>query len=197
MLVLLLLRVYHSQRLPHTSPPMRRRPACTQIKPMPPMPALRLVVVANLIAEAAMVAFHLLPVLLLRLWCWHKLRSQALPLPLHAPGGDKPGSSAGKPPAKQLGSGSSEGSCGELACGAASEPAGAIKPRPAAAASTLRPPVAMLRGLSRKMERWEAGGRPQLRRRLALCCITAGFVSTCSLHFLAPGFVDVSIGGWG
>ncbi|PSC67149.1 ACCUMULATION AND REPLICATION OF CHLOROPLASTS chloroplastic [Micractinium conductrix] len=164
-----------------------------QIKPMPPMPALRLVVVANLIAEAAMVAFHLLPVLLLRLWCWHKLRSQALPLPLHAPGGDKPGSSAGKPPAKQLGSGSSEGSCGELACGAASEPAGAIKPRPAAAASTLRPPVAMLRGLSRKMERWEAGGRPQLRRRLALCCITAGFVSTCSLHFLAPGFVDVSI----
>lgn len=72
----------------------------------------------------------------------------------------------------------------------ASEPHG---PRLAAARSTVRAPVPLLRGLTRRFDDWE-GARPVLRRRLAMAAITLSFMGTCSLQILAPGFVDVSIG---
>lgn len=193
-----------------------------QVEASPPVPALRLVVVSNLIAEAFMVCFHLAPKLLL---AWVRRQRQqrragssgALPVTVAA----EHVTVDEKPPAKQPvdscctsedgGSGgspnesSAEPQNGVSACPAAAAEAGrgavaavgapssGAKPRLAAAPSTVRPPVPLLRGLSRKMEQWEEE-RPVLRRRLALAAITVTFMGCCSLQILAPGFVDVSIG---
>lgn len=197
-----------------------------QVEASPPVPALRLVVVSNLIAEAFMVCFHLAPKLLL---AWVRRRRQRQRQQRQAgSSGTLPVTAAAehvtvdeKPPAKQPvdscctsedgGSGgspnenSSERHNGVSACPAAAAEAGrgavagtgaassGAKPRLTAAPSTVRPPVPLLRGLSRKMEQWEEE-RPVLRRRLALAAITVTFMGCCSLQILAPGFVDVSIG---
>lgn len=83
------------------------------------------------------------------------------------------------------------------ACAAAAAAEAGHSPAPArklaAARSTVRAPVPLVRGLSRRMERWEAG-RPGVRRTLALAAISVSFMGCCSLQILAPGFVDVSIG---
>lgn len=198
-----------------------------QVKAVPPVPALRLVVVSNLFAEAFMVCFHLVPKLLLG-WVQRQRqrRRQAdkrHSLPVIAASAEQPAGDE-KPPAKQpvdscctSEDGTSSGSPNEgptgpqqdgSACPAAAAEAGqggvattgiagkgtaSSKPRLVAAPSTLRPPVPLLRGLSRKMEQWEEE-RPVLRRRLALAAITVTFMGCCSLQILAPGFVDVSIG---
>lgn len=212
---------------PLLSPDARSAAASTmQVKAVPPVPALRLVVVSNLFAEAFMVCFHLVPKLLLA-WVQRQRqrRRQAdncRSLPVVAASAEQPAGE--KPPAKQpvdscctSEDGTSSGSPHEgptepqqdgRACPAAAAEAGqgsvatpgisgngtaSGKRRLVAAPSTLRPPVPLLRGLSRKMEQWEEE-RPVLRRRLALAAITVTFMGCCSLQILAPGFVDVSIG---
>ncbi|KAL4447420.1 hypothetical protein ABPG75_004639 [Micractinium tetrahymenae] len=182
-----------------------------QVKPAPPLPALRLVVICNLIGEAAMVAFHVAPALVLRLWRRRQAQRQ-LQLPLHgspnqvlgkadsSASAGSAGSSVGKTSDKELQEESgSKGGVGSLA--AANEPRGpggapAAAPRAAAqlsaARSTLRPPVPLMRGMTMRMERWQRR-RPALHRRLVLAAIVLTFTGCCSLQILAPGFVDVSI----
>lgn len=199
-----------------------------QVNAAPPVPALRLVVVSNLFAEAFMVTFHLAPKLLLAWVQRQRQRRQrrrladgggGLPVTAAAQqpeGEEKPaakktvdscctsedgasgGSSSGGQPESQQQGGACPVAAAEAGQGAApSGPGGSgsggAKPRLAPAPSTVRPPVPLLRGLSRKMEQWEEE-RPVLRRRLALAAITVTFMGCCSLQILAPGFVDVSIG---
>lgn len=167
----------------------------SQVKSQPPVPALRLVLLSNLIAEAAMVFFHLLPKLLLA--CMRHARQRRLAatagLPTAAPG-------SGKASPKQPGGGSCHSSDdGGSDSSPRAEPVQQQqqqgRPRLAPSKTTVRPPVAFVRGLSRRMDAWEAQGRPMLRKRLALAAITVSFMGCCSLQLLAPGFVDASIGG--
>jgi hypothetical protein len=62
------------------------------------------------------------------------------------------------------------------------------------AKSTLRPPVVLARGISQRFESWQQR-QPVLHRRLTAAAITLTFMGCCSFQILAPGFVDVSIGG--
>lgn len=192
-----------------------------QVKPTPPLPALRLVVICNLIGEAAMVAFHLVPLLARRLWQRRQQAMRAEPrslLPLHGSSGqaaDKADSSASSSSGLSVGASrhlegreQREGGAGDAASAHAAadvrsrpgnEPAEAAQAaaEPAAASNastaTLRPPVPLMRGMTLRMERWRRR-RPVLHRRLALSAIVLTFTGCCSLQILAPGFVDVSIG---
>ncbi|EFN59597.1 hypothetical protein CHLNCDRAFT_132986 [Chlorella variabilis] len=184
-----------------------------QIKPTLPVPALRLVVVTNLIGEAALLLFHAAPLLVaaqVRRW---RRRSWPQPgLPAHGPG-DAAAASAKAGDGCCSSSESSEAAgCppdGDVEQAAGSPPQQHSSPgqpdeqplqqqqqrRPAPLAhakTSVRPPLPLARGLSSRFERWEAG-RPLLRRRLALAAIVVSFMGCCSLHILAPGFVDVSI----
>ena len=184
-----------------------------QIKPTLPVPALRLVVVTNLIGEAALLLFHAAPLLVaaqVRRW---RRRSWPQPgLPAHGPG-DAAAASAKAVDGCCSSSESSEAAgCppdGDVEQAAGSPPQQHSSPgqpdehplqqqqqrRPAPLAhakTSVRPPLPLARGLSSRFERWEAG-RPLLRRRLALAAIVVSFMGCCSLHILAPGFVDVSI----
>lgn len=191
-----------------------------QVKPTPPLPALRLVVICNLIGEAAMVAFHLVPLLARRLWQRRQQAMRAEPrslLPLHGSSGqaaDKADSSASSSSGLSVGASRDlegreqrEGGAGDAASAHAAadvrsrpgnEPAEAAQAaaEPAAASNastaTLRPPVPLMRGMTLRTERWRRR-RPVLHRRLALSAIVLTFTGCCSLQILAPGFVDVSI----
>lgn len=200
------------------------------------MPALRLVVICNLIAEATMAALHLAPKLLLG---WARQRQRQGVRGSGAAGGgaacpevnqqQRRQLEAAACATKQLTDSSSDdagrdGAAAEAAAAAhlPNEPPADLqheqptepqqheqpteaqqqqhagqpqRPRLAAARSTVRAPVPLLRGLTRRFDEWE-GARPVLRRRLALAAITLSFMGTCSLQILAPGFVDVSIGAW-
>jgi hypothetical protein len=72
----------------------------------------------------------------------------------------------------------------------AAEPEPELESQPQA---TVRAPVPLLRGLTRRVQHWEQQ-RPLLHRRLATAAITLLFTGVCSLQILAPGYVDVSIG---
>lgn len=197
------------------------------------MPALRLVVVTNLIAEATLLVFHVAPLLIrkhVRRW---RLRRQAQPaLPSQGEQLEAGPCATSASPAEGgvgIGSGSEQGSadaspkagqasvaaCCHTAVRLADPPPRAAEgdaegqekqqpaspqphtqPRPSTAKSSVRAPVPLLRGLTRRVDRWERE-RPLLRRRLALAAITITFMGCCSLQILAPGFVDVSIGGAG
>ena len=61
------------------------------------------------------------------------------------------------------------------------------------AATTVRPEVPFVRGLSRRFEDMQSS-RPQLYRFLALATLTVTFAATCGLQLSAPGLVDPSIG---
>jgi hypothetical protein len=224
-----------------------------QVKSQPPVPALRLVVVTNLIAEAALLVFHLTP-----LWLAAQIRrwkaagrpgpiKQAGNPALHIPSCSKLDRLKHGSKSSSLSSSEAEGfAAGALADveqlpkvhyeqkavhhdqqqqqsvpqpgeqQAPSEQPPSLQPtgqpqqqqqqdvqqQQAAQAArnpqvtrtqtTVRPPVALVRGLTRRVERWEEK-RPKVGRRLALAAITAGFMGCCSLQILAPGFVDVSI----
>ncbi|KAL4427455.1 hypothetical protein ABPG77_000744 [Micractinium sp. CCAP 211/92] len=189
-----------------------------QVKPAPPLPALRLVVICNLIGEAAMLAFHVAPLLALRLWR-HRQRRRAEArrlLPLHvspkqarheASSGTSAGSTGSCPSTEgdrgeaEEGEGDRSGGGGASFPAANSEPGRpsceaplAPKAAPAVAGtpSTLRPPIPLMRGMTLRVERWQRQ-RPVLHRRLALAAIGLTFTGCCSLQILAPGFVDVSI----
>ncbi len=176
-------------------------------------------VICNLIGEAAMLAFHVAPLLALRLWR-HRQRRRAearrlLPLHVspkqarHEAGSGTSAGSTGSCPSTEGDRGEAEEGEGDGSGGAtASSPAAnsepgrpscempaALKDAPAVAGtpSTLRPPIPLMRGMTLRVERWQRQ-RPVLHRRLALAAIGLTFTGCCSLQILAPGFVDVSIG---
>lgn len=183
------------------------------------MPSLRLVVVVNLLAEAALLTFHAAPLVLraqARRWRQrHRAHAKA-----HSHGHeDAKGSVAAAGPAFKQAEvcigGSEQGSQSsspraprpsadiERAAGGsaaskqtqqetqiAAEPEPELESQPQA---KVRAPVPLLRGLTRRVQRWEQQ-RPLLHRRLATAAITLLFTGVCSLQILAPGYVDVSIG---
>ncbi|KAI3429327.1 hypothetical protein D9Q98_005422 [Chlorella vulgaris] len=189
-----------------------------QVKASPPVPSLRLVVVVNLLAEAALLTFHAAPLVLraqARRWRQrHRAHAKA-----HSHGHeDAKGSVAAAGPAFKQAEvcigGSEQGSQSsspraprpsadiERAAGGsaaskqtqqetqiAAEPEPELESQPQA---KVRAPVPLLRGLTRRVQRWEQQ-RPLLHRRLATAAITLLFTGVCSLQILAPGYVDVSI----
>lgn len=201
--------------------PTRRNSSWLQVKASPPVPALRLVVVTNLIAEATLLAFHVTPLLVLKhVRRWRQWRQPQAALPsLHkqqetalcaASGGpadgcscsgSEQGSAEASPKAGQTASTDVAACChsvvrmAEEKGGEKGQPASPQRhPQPQPASSSVRPPLPLLRGLSRRVDDWQRE-RPRLHRRLALAAITLSFMGCCSLQILAPGFVDVSIGG--
>jgi hypothetical protein len=194
------------------------------------VPALRLVVIVNLIAEAALLLFHVAPLLAVaavrrrRRLQRHRLQPE-LPTTQLAGAGVDPKAAAQQQPhvEEECTSGRSSSDHGgsglpgtaqqqpdeqaqqqqdeqAAADDGASPPAAAAAleagtgaRRLVTAKSTLRPPVVLARGLSRRFESWQQRS-PVLHRRLAVAAITVTFMGCCSFQILAPGFVDVSIG---
>ena len=196
----------------------RPLPPYLQINSAPPVPALRLVVIVNLLAEAALLLFHVAPLLAVAAVRRRRRlqRDRLQPeLPTTQPGMDTKAAAQQQPHTEEectsrSSSSSDHGSSGlpstaqpqdeQAAADTADTPpaaaaleAGSAARRLAPAKSTLRPPVVLARGISRRFESWQQR-RPVLHRRLAVAAITVTFMGCCSLQILAPGFVDVSIG---
>jgi hypothetical protein len=177
-----------------------------QVKPSPPLPALRLSLLVSLLALASVLILHGSLLLLQAAWGWWRLRhprasgtegevdkhEAAPPSPKRCPT-DVDGSTTRF---ASLKSGSDATSLSPI-------PAG--QPRLQRSDSTflrqsgqpppLRPEVQLKRGLSRRVR--DLGTRsPRLVYHGALCITTVTFSVAFLCQVVAPGFVDAALGEW-
>lgn len=166
-----------------------------QIRPSPPLPALRLALIVNLIALASLLGFTAAA----RTADWLLRRWQQRRRPQDEQ--QAPAPAAAQPHAKQP---ASEEQQGSGAAPAAALPATrsdllsrqeTLYGRRFGAPQRQVPEIYLRRGLSGRLHGWQAE-RPGLARAGALALLSGSFAVGCTCQVVAAGWVDASISEW-